>query len=88
MSTPKIEIYTSPFCGFCSHAKSLLDSKMAAYEEFCVMMKPTLRDEMMKRSGGGHTVPQIFIGGEHIGGCDELVALDRKGGLDVMLQCA
>lgn len=80
-----IEIYTSPFCGYCHRAKQLLTRKGAAFTEFDVMMEPAKRDEMMARGKGGHTVPQIFIDGRHIGGCDELHALDAQGGLDPLL---
>lgn len=79
-----IEIYSSPFCPFCSRAKQLLTSKGAEFKEIDVMMHPDRRREMEERAGR-HTVPQIFIDGTHVGGCDELYALDRKGGLDPML---
>ncbi len=82
---PNIEIYTSPFCGFCLSAKRLLKKKGAGFTEYNVMTKPDLRREMMQRANGGHTVPQIFIDGTHVGGCDELYALDRAGKLDPML---
>ena len=81
-----VEIYSSPFCGFCMRAKALLDGKGVEYTDIDVMMDGDKRNEMMKRSGGDHRVPQIFIGGEHIGGCDELVGLDRAGKLDALLQ--
>ena len=81
----KIEIYTSPFCGYCSRAKRLLDNKGAAFTEIDVMMNADKRAEMMARSNGGRTVPQIFIDGRHIGGSDELHALDAAGGLDPLL---
>lgn len=83
MST--IEIYSSPYCGFCHAAKRLLDQKGAAYTEFDIMVQPQLRAEMMQRAGGRHTVPQIFIDGQHVGGCDDLYALERAGKLDPML---
>lgn len=83
-----VEIYTSFFCGFCHRAKSLLDSKGVAYDEIDVSFKPAKRSEMMDRAGGKHTVPQIFIDGEHIGGSDELAALDRDGRLDAKLGIA
>lgn len=82
---PAIEIYTTPFCGFCHAAKRLLNSKGAAFTEYDVSAKPELRREMMQRAMGGHTVPQIFIGETHVGGCDDLYALDRAGKLDPML---
>ena len=81
----KVEIYTSPMCGYCARAKKLLSQKNASYSETNVLINPGKRSEMMKRAGGSHTVPQIFIGGKHIGGCDELFALERKGKLDAML---
>jgi glutaredoxin 3 len=80
-----IEIYTSPFCGYCHRAKRLLAQKGVSYTETDVSADPTLRTEMLQRAGGRRTVPQIFIGGTHIGGCDELYALDRAGQLDRML---
>lgn len=81
---PKIEIYTSPFCGYCHRAKQLLTQKGAAFTEIDVM-NGNVRDEMMKRANGRHTVPQIFIDGRHVGGCDDLYALDQAGGLDPLL---
>ena len=80
-----VEIYTTPICGFCRMAKSLLDKKGVSYTEIDVMMAPGKRDEMTKRANGGRTVPQIFIGGDHVGGCDDLYALERAGRLDPML---
>ena len=80
----KIEIYTTPFCGYCARAKGLLDSKGAAYEEMDVMMDEKKRSEMRERSKRT-TVPQIFINGQHIGGSDELAALERAGKLDALL---
>lgn len=82
---PRIEIYTTPWCPYCLAAKRLLDRKGAAFEETDVSRDPAMRAEMMKRAGGRHTVPQIFIGGQHIGGSDELHALDRAGRLDPLL---
>jgi len=80
----RIEIYTTPFCGYCARAKGLLDSKGAAYEEMDVMMDDKKRTEMRERSRRT-TVPQIFINGQHIGGSDELAALDKAGKLDPLL---
>lgn len=80
----KIEIYTSPFCGYCARAKALLDSKGAAYDEMDVMMDDKKRAEMRDRSKRT-TVPQIFINGQHIGGSDELAALEGQGKLDALL---
>lgn len=83
---PEIEIYTSPICSYCWRAKKLLDNKGVDFTEINVMMQPGRRHEMVGRANGGHTVPQIFIDGKHIGGCDELYALDQQGGLDPLLQ--
>ena len=80
-----IEIYTRPGCGYCSAAKSLLTRKKAAFTELSVATDPTLRQQMYDRAGVGSTFPQIFIGETHIGGCDELYALDREGKLDALL---
>ena len=79
-----IDIYTTPICPFCFRAKRLLDEKGADYTEIDVMADPAKRSEMMERSGR-RTVPQIFIGGEHVGGSDELYALEQAGRLDAML---
>ncbi|MGY6704662.1 glutaredoxin 3 [Roseinatronobacter sp.] len=81
-----IEIYTSPLCGFCHAAKRLLTSKGASFSEIDLSRTPDRRAEMMKRASGRHTVPQIFIGDTHVGGCDELYALDRAGKLDALLK--
>jgi glutaredoxin 3 len=80
-----IEIYTRPGCGYCSAAKSLLTRKKAAFTEFDVARNPAFREQMFDRAGAGSTFPQIFIGQTHVGGCDELYALDREGKLDAML---
>jgi len=80
-----VEIYTSNFCGFCVAAKRLLKSKGVEFTEYNVGRDAALRQEMMARANGGHTVPQIFIGDKHVGGCDELHALERAGKLDAML---
>ncbi|EKV32909.1 Glutaredoxin 3 (Grx2) [Caenispirillum salinarum AK4] len=81
----KVEVYSSAFCPFCVRAKKLLTSKGVDFEEIDVMQQPERRKEMERRAHGGRTVPQIFIDNEHVGGCDELMALERKGALDVML---
>lgn len=81
----KIEIYTTPVCGFCHAAKRLLNSKSQSFTEIDVWQAPEKRKEMVQRANGGHTVPQIFIDGRHIGGCDDLYALDRAGKLDPLL---
>jgi glutaredoxin 3 len=80
----RIEIYTTPFCGYCARAKGLLDRKGAAYEEMDVMMDEKKRAEMRERAKRS-TVPQIFINGQHIGGSDELAALEQAGKLDPLL---
>ena len=80
----KVEIYTTPFCGYCARAKGLLEQKGAAYDEMDVMEDSAKRAEMRERSKRS-TVPQIFINGQHIGGSDELTALDRAGKLDGLL---
>lgn len=79
-----VVIYTRPFCGYCSRAVSLLTEKGADFEEIEAGMDPKLRQEMMEKSGRS-TFPQIFIGGQHIGGCDEMMALERSGKLDALL---
>jgi glutaredoxin 3 len=83
--TAAIEIYTRPGCGYCGAAKSLLMRKKAAFTEFDVAIDPAFRQQMFNRAGAGSTFPQIFIGDTHVGGCDELYALDREGKLDSML---
>ena len=81
----QVTIYTRPFCGYCARALSLLEKKGADFQEIEAGMDPALRQEMMQRSGGGATFPQIFIGDRHIGGCDDMMALDRAGKLDALL---
>jgi glutaredoxin 3 len=81
----KIEIYTKAFCPYCSRAKALLDGKGATYEETDISMGGPKRQEMIQRANGRSTVPQVFIDGKHIGGSDDLAALDRQGGLDPLL---
>lgn len=80
-----IEIYTRPGCGYCTAAKSLLARKNAPFTEFSTSTDPAYRDEMYRRAGDGVTFPQIFIGKTHVGGCDELYALDREGKLDGLM---
>ena len=80
-----VEIYTSPLCGFCHAAKRLLTSKGVSFAEIDIAREPDKRSEMMGRAGGRHTVPQIFVGATHVGGCDELYALERSGKLDPLL---
>lgn len=81
---PETVIYTTRFCPYCVRAKRLLDGKGVDYREIHVDFKPELRREMVQKSGR-HTVPQIWIGDRHIGGCDELMALERGGRLDDLL---
>ena len=83
----EVTLYTTRFCPFCVRAKALLDHKSVAYTEISVDGNPELRQEMMAKSGR-HTVPQIWIGETHVGGCDELMALERRGVLDEMLTSA
>ena len=80
-----VEIYTKATCGFCFRAKKLLEMKKIAFDEFPVDGGGAKRDEMIQRSGGRMTVPQIFIGGSHIGGCDALMMLEQEGKLDELL---
>lgn len=80
----KVTIYTRQLCGFCTAAKRLLESKGVAFTEHDATFEPALKQEMIQKSGRA-TFPQIFIGGDHVGGCDDLMALERKGALDVML---
>jgi glutaredoxin 3 len=84
----EVVIYTRPFCGYCARAMSLLNEKGATFTEIEAGMDPAKRREMTERSGGRTTFPQIFIGGQHIGGCDEMMALERAGKLDPMLSAA
>lgn len=79
-----VTIYTRDFCGYCARAKALLDNKGVDYAEYNATQNPPYRQEMMEKSGGT-TFPQIFINGTHVGGCDDLHALDRAGKLDEML---
>jgi len=81
---PKIEIYTSPFCGFCAQAKSLLGRKGVTYQEIDVTVKPGARQEMTRKTGQT-SVPQIFVDGVHIGDCEGIHALDARGQLDEKL---
>ena len=81
----QVEIYTSPLCGYCHAAKGLLKRKGVRFAEIDVLSDPDRKPEMIKRAGGRRTVPQIFIGDTHVGGCDELHALERAGKLDPLL---
>ena len=80
-----VEIYTSPLCGFCHAAKRLLTQKGVTFTEIDVSRNPSQRQTMMKRANGGRTVPQIFVGKTHVGGCDELYDLERAGKLDPLI---
>ena len=88
MAEPRILIYTTPFCGYCAAAKRLLTKKGAEFTEIDVMMDSAQRQEMLAKSNGRRTVPQIFIDGRHIGGFDDLSALDKAGELDPLLTAA
>ncbi len=81
-----VEIFTRPGCGYCSAAKSLLTRKGAAFTEYDAGVDPSFRTKMFERSNGGRTFPQIFINGVHVGGCDDLYALDDDGELDALLE--
>jgi len=81
-----VEIYTSPLCGYCHAAKRLLTQKGVTFTEVDVLSNPDRKPEMIQRANGGRTVPQIFVGETHVGGCDELYALDKAGKLDALLQ--
>lgn len=80
-----VEIYTTPICPYCHAAKRLLQKKGVTYSEIDVSRDPGLRAAMTERAGGRRTVPQIFVGGTHVGGCDDLYALDEAGKLDPLL---
>ncbi|MEX6506417.1 glutaredoxin 3 [Jiella sp. M17.18] len=80
-----VTIYTRQFCGYCARAKQLLQKKGVAFEEKDATSSPELRQEMRERANGGATFPQIFVGDTHVGGCDDLYALDRAGKLDPLL---
>ena len=82
---PKVVIYTRDWCGYCSAALRLLQSKNVEFEEINLTGKPAEREDLVEMAGGQTTVPQIFIGDMHIGGCDELYALDGAGKLDPLL---
>lgn len=80
-----VEIYTSPLCGYCHAAKRLLNHKGVSFSEVDVLSDPARKSEMIQRANGGRTVPQIFIGDTHVGGFDDLNALERAGKLDALL---
>lgn len=83
---PLVEIYTWATCPYCMRAKSLLNSKGVKYQEYSLDGDEAGRDKMAQRTGGKRSVPQIFINNQHIGGCDDLHALDARGGLDPLLR--
>ncbi len=83
-----VEIYTKASCGFCARAKRMLDMKKIEYREIAVDRGGAPKEEMVQRASGRSTVPQIFIDGKHIGGCDDLIALERAGGLDPLLKAS
>ena len=83
-----IEIYSGPFCPYCVRAKRLLSERALAFTEYDVQADPARRAEMLERARGARTIPQIFINGRHVGGCDELYALDRRGELPDWLAAA
>lgn len=80
-----VDIYTKPLCGFCHAAKRLLTQKGVSFTEFDLSKHPEKRSDMLARAPGSRTVPQIFIGQTHVGGCDDLFALDQAGKLDALL---
>jgi glutaredoxin 3 len=81
-----VDIYTKAYCPFCVHAKALLDAKSVNYNEIKIDQQPEMRVSMIERAKGRSTVPQIFIGDHHVGGCDDLVALERQATLDELLK--
>lgn len=85
MATASVEIYTWRACPFCIRAKALLDRKGVTYREFAIDGDEAARSAMAERSGGRRSVPQVFIDGQHVGGCDDLHALERSGRLDPLL---
>jgi glutaredoxin 3 len=86
MGQPRIEIYTKLGCWYCVKAKHLLEDKQVRFDEIDVTMGGAKREEMLARAPGSRTVPQIFIGGAHVGGYDDLAKLEREGRLDPLLQ--
>ena len=83
---PPITIYTKEWCPYCTAAKRLLDEKGASFTEIDIGAKPELRAEMIQKTGGRTTVPQIFIGGRHVGGCDDIYELDAREELEALLR--
>lgn len=85
---PAVTIYTKAWCPYCTAAKGLLEEKGIAFKEIDISGNPDLRTEMLGKANGRSTVPQVFIGGRHVGGCDDLYALDSRGDLDKLLTAA
>ena len=83
---PRVEMYSKMFCPYCARAKRLLAEKGVEVEEYDITLGGSKRDEMLSRANGRHTVPQIFIGGRHVGGSDDLAALEAAGELDPLLR--
>jgi len=83
---PRVTIYTTVACGYCYEAKQLLRDKGVGFDEIRVTLRPALRRAMSKKANGRTSVPQIFVGERHVGGCDDLLALERHGELDRVLQ--
>ena len=81
----QVTIYTKPYCPYCMRAVSLLEKKGVPFTEIEAAFDPEKRQEMLRRAGGGATFPQIFVGDQHIGGCDDMMALEREGKLDALL---
>ena len=81
----KVELYTKGYCPYCKRATALLTSKAIVFTEYSLDTQPELRDEMIERANGGYTVPQIFINDQHIGGCDDMMALEMNNKLDTLL---
>ena len=86
--TRRVEVYSSMLCGYCYRAKKLLERKGVAFDEIDVMFSPGKRQEMVQRTGGRTSVPQVFVDGQHIGNCDEIYALEAEGKLDAILESA
>jgi glutaredoxin 3 len=86
--SPTVEIYTWTYCPFCVRATALLDRKGIEYTEYCIDGDETARSEMAKRANGRRSVPQVFINNHHVGGCDDLHALEAKGGIEPLLEAA
>ena len=88
MASPKVEIYTWSRCPFCIRAKALLEQKGVEYVEYCIDGDEEARASMSERAQGGRSLPQIFINGQHVGGCDDLYELEQQDQLEKMLQAS